>query len=514
VEARERLGPTALVRWLGIARAESERDGAPSTFEAAELRLESDAHSVQLLTIHKSKGLEFPIVYCPFLHDIRLPKHSDDAIDFHDSTDDYALKIDVDPSAGCPSLVAKEAEIRAEHQRLLYVALTRAKHRCSIVWGAIAGAKSSALAYTLHQASVKGFDDLDDKALRAELDKLAQSSGGTIGVYDLDLQPKPEPWTADGPGESRPLAARPYTRPRVDTWFRVGSFSALAQRDAEPVLSLDPEALGRDHDEADERAGIAAEPAPAAAQVPLHAFPRGAKAGTMLHEIFEDLDFTSTDAVALRTLVTQKLDGAGYSSAEHRDVLVQSLRTILDTPLDGAAVTLASVPRARRIDELEFVLPLGQSALTVPRLADAFAAHPGGTTPADYAARLRTLRFLPLRGFLKGFIDLVFQHEGRFYVVDYKSNHLGTDFANYDAPSMTHAMAHHDYFLQYHLYSVAVNRWLGRRLRGYDFEKHFGGVYYLFLRGMSADQPGRGVFFDRPPRARLEAISQALGGTR
>jgi exodeoxyribonuclease V beta subunit len=529
VEARERLGPMALVRWLGIARAEAERDDVVTTTEAAELRLESDAHAVQLLTIHKSKGLEFPIVYCPFLHDIRLPRKSDDAIDFHDPSDGHALKIDVHPLDGCASLEAKEAETRAESQRLLYVALTRAKHRCTIVCGGIRGADNSALAYALHQApsalsgaalvraTTERFHALDDHELRADLEALVRASEGTIGVRDLDLEPTVKPWDGEAsrvaPTE---LSARAYTRARVDTWFRVGSFTALAQRDPERAAHVvDPEALARDHDGADETDGRAASAAEGeAACVPLHAFPRGAKAGTMLHEVFEEHDFTSTDPAALRGLVVRKLEAAGYSSEALGDVLTDAMRSVLATPLDGGNLTLASIPRSRRLDELEFVLPVAHTtdAFTARRLASAFAATPGGSVPTDYAERLATLRFLPLRGFLKGFVDLVFEHEGRFHVVDYKSNYLGAYFANYDAASMTDAMVHHDYFLQYHLYSVALHEWLRRRLRGYDFEKHFGGVYYLFVRGMSAREPGKGIFFDRPPRERVNAISRALGG--
>jgi exodeoxyribonuclease V beta subunit len=115
---------------------------------------------------------------------------------------------------------------------------------------------------------------------------------------------------------------------------------------------------------------------------------------------------------------------------------------------------------------------------------------------------------------LKGFIDLVFEHDGRFYVVDYKSNHLGPMPRDYGASSLVEAMLHHDYFLQYHLYVVAVHRWLSRRLRDYDYERHFGGVYYLFARGMSAEHPGMGVFVDRPSHARTEALSRVLEGAQ
>jgi exodeoxyribonuclease V beta subunit len=124
---------------------------------------------------------------------------------------------------------------------------------------------------------------------------------------------------------------------------------------------------------------------------------------------------------------------------------------------------------------------------------------------------LEQLSFLPLRGFIRGFIDLVFEHEGRFYVVDYKTNHLGNQLLDYRPNRVSDAMVSGHYFLQYHLYALAVHRYLERRLRGYDYERHFGGVLYLFIKGMTPSSGMEsGVFFERPPRARLAQLSRAL----
>jgi exodeoxyribonuclease V beta subunit len=235
----------------------------------------------------------------------------------------------------------------------------------------------------------------------------------------------------------------------------------------------------------------------------------------MLHEVLEEHDFTTRDAVALRSLVTTKLAATGYAPEDWAEVLTRGLEAMLAAPLDAGGLTLGAVPRSRRMDELEFVFPVARGAadaVTARALADAFEAHPGGALPTAYASRVRSLRFVPLRGFLKGYIDLVFEHDGRFYVVDYKSNHLGATPADYRPPKLGDAMSHHDYFLQYHLYVLAVHRFLARRHRGYDYERHFGGVYYLFLRGMSPEHPGMGVFADRPPLPRIDAISAALSG--
>jgi exodeoxyribonuclease V beta subunit len=118
--------------------------------------------------------------------------------------------------------------------------------------------------------------------------------------------------------------------------------------------------------------------------------------------------------------------------------------------------------------------------------------------------------FLPLRGWLKGFIDLVFVHEGRYYLADYKTNHLGDTLPAFAPDRLAVAMAHSHYYLQYHLYSVALHRYLERRLPSYDYDRDFGGVYYLFIKGMTPEQPGSGVFYERPPRARIVALSERL----
>ncbi len=518
VASRDRLGKGALVRWLALTRAQVlDGDDVKDVPEATELRLESDAHAVKLLTIHKSKGLEFPIVYCPFLNGVRLPKEKDAVLDFHDPAAGHALTLDVQPKKDGASFLQKTKEVLAENQRLLYVALTRAKHRCVVVWGAINEAEASPFAYLLH-GGPEAYEEKTDAQLKADFAKLEKASGGAVRVVEIDREAEGEPWS-DPASASRaavPLAARPFARERVDRWFRIGSFTGLtrgAPGDAHGA-EIDPEAQGRDHDEVEERTSLLpAAPGASSEPVLMHAFPRGAKAGTTLHAVLEVVDFQSRDDAALRALIAAKLTEAGYADAEHGETLARGVRAMLDTPLDGG-LTLSAIPRAKRRDELAFVFPVANAqrgaVLSVGKLADVFDAHASPAVQEAYAASLRSLRFLPLRGFLKGFIDLVFEHEGRFYVVDYKSNHLGDKPEHYRGSCLAKAMAHHDYYLQYHLYVVAVHRWLRARLRGYDYDRHFGGVFYLFARGMSPDWPGRGVFADRPLRALVEALSEVM----
>jgi exodeoxyribonuclease V beta subunit len=178
---------------------------------------------------------------------------------------------------------------------------------------------------------------------------------------------------------------------------------------------------------------------------------------------------------------------------------------------------LQSIASERRLNELQFLFPVARAwsvdtaRLTSGALADAFARAGRWPIPDDYAQHIRDLGFAPLAGYLTGFIDLVFENDGLWYLVDYKSNHLGPRAEDYAPARLIDEMARHHYFLQYHLYVVALHRYLALRLGDYDYDRHFGGVYYLFLRGMSPRNPfRRGVFYDRPPRALIETLSERM----
>ena len=180
----------------------------------------------------------------------------------------------------------------------------------------------------------------------------------------------------------------------------------------------------------------------------------------------------------------------------------------------SAPFALGDIPNSDRLNEMEFFMPaqsIGTGAansLSPEHVGRAFADHPSPELLPNYAARLASLPFLPLEGLLKGYIDLVFRRDGRWYVADYKTNHLGDHVDDYDLPRLQHAMSHGHYYLQSHLYSVAVHRYLQSRQPGYDYDTHFGGILYLFIKGMKPGAaPPRGVYFEKPPQARLEALS-------
>ena len=535
-QIREHLGPAGLLRWLATVRREQDaRDEAGA--EAAQMRLESDDAAVKLVTIHKSKGLEYPIVYCPYLWDGKLLHESDQKTPmFHEPppSGDPQRKLDL----GSPDLALHvkyaEREAAAENLRLLYVALTRAKHQCVVVWGNVKDASTSALGYLLHQDGAESVDlheattarltGLDDAGMLADLEGLVAASKGTIAVETLSLDPgKPYvPVVTATPD----LEFRPISR-GLESFWRTSSFSGLiAGGSAETKLD---EGRDRDRDAVadDPRAEIDPDQAtsPEGERVLLHAFPRGARPGEMLHKVFEDIDFGASE-VDIAATAAMSLDHFQIAPpAEWKDLLGRAVHEALETRLraPGAAAdtvfALRDVPRKKRLNELEFIFPMGPASsapelrLTANALGDVFERHPSAAVPAGYAASLQRLAFPPLEGFLRGFIDLVFEHDGRYYVVDYKSNHLGALPADYGEAALTEAMAHHHYFLQYHLYVVAVHRYLAARLPGYDYDAHFGGVFYLFVRGMAPERgENAGVFADRPSRALVLALAALFSG--
>ncbi len=537
---RNRTGPLALLEWhRRMMQGERERSGLAAA--DVQIRLESDAHAVTLTTIHKSKGLEYPLVYCPFSWDGGLLRGLDkEHPRFHDDDHDRRLTLELGSDGAGPAdrhLERARAEALSEELRLLYVALTRAKHRVTVVWGSFATADTSALGYVLHQASgaltdgdlpaltSKSIKEASDAELRAKLGTLAEASGGAIEVRAVELQP-PRPWARAGAAVV-PLASRVLLRSPVETQ-RSSSFSRLA---AQPQLSA-PASEGIDRDEAAPLE--TSEHAPAdRARVPLADFEAGASFGHLVHAIYEHSDFRAAEANDLLPTVQAQLLEYGMT-ATPAEPLAAALFDTLRTPLATRGLALPSLsvigPDAK-VAELEFVFPLPEASapaaskqqdlfahtgvkhdFNAKRLAALFASKGESATERAYADRLRTLDFGGVSGFVRGFMDLVVEHAGRYYLVDYKSNHLGEHVDDYAFERLSHVMISHHYVLQATIYSVALHRYLQRRLPGYAYERNFGGVYYLFIRGMNPAHPlGAGVFAERPSPRLIAAFDGLLG---
>jgi exodeoxyribonuclease V beta subunit len=511
--AQGKLGIDGLLKWFA-----AQQQGAAEDQETQQIRLETDEKALKVVTVHKSKGLEFPIVFCPYVWHTVSPnqKHAT----FHDPQDKTVLIKDLgsEDLAGHQALELQES--LAEQCRLFYVALTRAKYRCYTCWGAISGAGLSAPAHLFHEVEVAGepdlagavrahFTGLSDTQILKDLNDLARSSEGTIEVLPLpaDSQELYRP-----PDQEAPVfSARRFSGEIARDWG-TASFSSWTAGGPHAVEMPDHDAV------LPAPAGAEAPELPAQAAKTIIDFPRGTRAGSCLHAVFEALDFAASGSPLAEELVGEQLDTFGFDRT-WRAPVCDMVRDVLATPLNGAGgtIVLGQLAGDRRLAEMEFNFPLGR--VTPHELKKVFAAHPAAPVSARFADQLGRLGFAPLRGMMKGFIDLVFEWGGRYYLLDWKSNYLGPGVEDYAQPALQKVMESSYYVLQYHLYAVALHRYLDARLPGYSYDQHFGGVFYIFLRGVNpARGPQFGVYHDKPPLGRIAALSALLSedsaGTR
>ncbi len=505
VATNQRLQVLGVLRALRLMRDDAALRGE-WVGEAHELRLETSENAVLLTTIHKSKGLEYPIVYVPFAWDGTLLRKEDkELLRFHDSDPNQTYTLDLGSEHQSAHVPAAEDEALAEGLRLVYVALTRAKHRVHVVVPSEQKTSffSSALAYLLtggggRSDAAARFKALSAHELRMALAALCEAAPSALSV--TTLRPRSDVTFSSQPKLTRKLEARSITR-GFDKALRTASFSSLTAfaRGHAPEQTADRD-LFTDGDSTDDLLST----------LVLDAFPRGAVAGQLMHEVLEHHDFAGERA-QLRVLVERAIVARAYAP-QLSEMLTQGLDQSLRTPLNEAGLRLADIRQAHRISEMEFMFPVA-SEITPRNLERLFRAHATGDASSALVSSLRGLTFEGLRGFLRGYIDLVFEHEGRFYIADYKSNRLGPRMDDYALSRMTDEMGRHQYFLQYHLYVLALHRHLRQRLSDYDYERHMGGVFYLFLRGMAPEHPlGRGVFFDRPPAALIAELDMLMGG--
>ena len=512
--------PEGLLRHLEVQR----RGGAGERGdEALQLRLESDQNLVQIVTVHKSKGLEYPVVFCPYLWDGRArsgDRHGEGR-HYHDDQGRAVLDLrgeTIDPA----EVQAIEAGVRLEHAaetlRLIYVALTRAVHRSYLVAGGYVNqsfgrASTGESGRSLLNWLVAGAGYSPQAWFKASLEPAElirqwRSLDGRPGIRVARLPDSPGRPLARAGADPDSLTVPPPPAAIPQPW-RISSFSGLSHGATSEQAASDHDARAQGGPFGPPSATSFGLPAEIPARDILR-FPRGAEAGDCIHKVFEGIDFT--DPASWRSAIDRALAAhpqrlPGRDEANPQAVLADMLHGLVGAVLATElrpGLRLETVPWQRRLTELEFNLP-------APRLA------PGELN--DWLGRLGypgpRLGFQTLRGYLKGFIDLVFEHDGRFYLLDWKSNHLGHDAAAYDQAALARAMAGHGYHLQALLYALALDRYLGQRLPDYDFERHFGGVLYLFVRGVrphwqSPDGRPAGVLFHRPEAATLASLSALL----
>ena len=616
-------GEQALIRYLA---EQCQEAGGGGRDDARQIRLESDADLVQVVTVHKSKGLEYPLVFLPFAADFRPTTAKDLPLKWHDDRGELQLTL----SDAGEALERADRERLGEDLRKLYVALTRARYATWVGLAPIAELERGAFGYLLG-----GGEPRSPSAWATALEDLRGECA------DLALVPDPAPTSArfraeEAPGwtgsarDSRPVVTAPWWIASYSAICRTVSRSVLGEGEAldmaddmvgvgldgsgspatpsrqvgaaetateerflemralgtstpAPVLGSDawpevgpdawpevgpdarqqagpdawpevgpvawpevgpdarqevgPEAwpeIGPDAQqkvvpdvwpvgvaqsgalEGQRTGGAGAEPPGAGTGTSVpdspHAFPRGPEAGTFLHDLLEwsatqGFGAIAADPARLRDTVARRCRLRGWE--EWIEPLTAWLLRILTQPLplQGPSAVAESAPRladlTTAVTELEFWLATQAVEVgTIDRLVSA-ATLDGAPRPALQPARLH--------GMLKGFMDLVFAHQGRYYVADYKSNWLGPDASAYSPAALRGAILHARYELQYVLYLLALHRLLKSRLPDYDYDRHVGGAVYLFLRGI--DGPCQGIHLERPPRDLIETLDDLFRGT-
>ena len=535
--ATEQMGATALTAWLRERVAEAARENGD---EERSRRLESDAEAVQVLTVHRSKGLEFPVVYYPDLWEPSpTPRNDRPApVVFHDDDGRRTIDVGLEGPQWSGHVAKATEEQRGEDLRLAYVALTRAKHQAVVWWAGSFDSRNAALTRLLFSrdeagnvaASARNLPtDAEATARFGELESAAPGRVSVSGsvVHGID------PWEGTVSAGAR-LSASSFER-SLDWWWRRTSYSDITAGTYEARVASEPEEEVVE-DEATlfgPEIGVGGE-LDALRAVPslLSDMPVGVEVGTLVHGVFEAADFAAEDLE--RELAEQVAAAQARRRVDLGDEAsaVAGLRAALETPLGPAVggIRLCDVARADRLDELDFELPLvggdqpSGPALTLSAIADVLRTHAAPDDPlAGYADSLADpgLR-ASVRGYLTGSIDLAMRVDsGRFAIVDYKTNWLAAPGEELTAwhhrpDALTAEMWHAHYGLQAILYVVALHRYLRWRLPGYSAETHMAGVLYLFVRGMTGsgtpvvDGMPCGVFTWQPPAALVEALSDVL----
>ncbi|MEX0869767.1 MAG: 3'-5' exonuclease, partial [Nitriliruptoraceae bacterium] len=493
--SRRHLGPAALLQWL-----RRQRDRVDDRTDDSELRLDRDDDAVQVLTVHRAKGLQFPVVFSPFLWTGAVRRTADAVVRVRDDIEGGMI-VDIGfDDAVAPRdrhVVLARRQQWQEDIRLAYVALTRARHRNVVHFGSIAGASGTGLHRLLlasrPNGDVTSFEPdattMSDDELRDQLDRF---TGAAITVTDAPADVRGVPWQDEH--RDRPhVHLRTVQRPLDRQWQRT-SFTRLVHT---PVAGADEHA--GDFDETAQTEVQDTDVHGPVDEVPLARFPRGPAVGTAVHRMLEHLDFADGGRDHLVAHVDRF---AREFTGDERRQLVDGVARALVTPLGGTLgdIALAAIARSDRRDELSFDLPVaggvrGGPAVSLHALADVFAAHDGATDAplGPLADRLRRRPDHRFRGMLTGSIDLVARVGDRYFLADYKTNWLGSrdaagveqsTVADYHLDRIRDVMVTHDYVLQYHLYLVALHRYLRLRLADYDYDTHIAGAAYLFLRGM------------------------------
>lgn len=457
------------IRWLSGQRA-----GPFGGDESTIVRLDRETNVVRIATVHRAKGAQYPVVFCPFLWRSYNPPRQ--YVEVHE---EGQLVLDFGTGQQDQRRGTEKAERISENSRLAYVALTRAQASCYVPWSieSSSGTAESGLSHLLNPEHAGSFGippgKPDYPALRDQFLQGFAAAGATVLT---------QPPTFSGRLDSEvswPLHKTPLIRPQRH--WQVTSYSSLfsgagQDRDIDETVSMEP----------------------AMVTVPdfsIFSLPAGPQTGLMMHELLENLTSFSMDIAGLEKQAVHYLQRYNLDR-RFAPALGANMHILLNQPLGPDQLVLSQLPRVDRLTEMEFHLNL-------PGL------NPGDLWPlvrCESAPEYFDCR--RVSGFLHGFVDLVVKWQGRYWVIDYKSNHLGQSAPDYHPDQLLKDVRLHDYDFQYHLYLLALDQHLQQALPDYHFDNHMGGVLYLYMRGI--DSAGGGVHYYQPSSAILASMRKLL----
>ncbi|MDJ0622090.1 MAG: exodeoxyribonuclease V subunit beta [Desulfocapsaceae bacterium] len=480
------FGPLQLLQWL-------RRNMKQPTGEN-EQRLESDEQAVRIITMHASKGLEYPIVFCPSLwyRSSRLEGEQERIV----CREESGLVLDLGSEHFEGRSEETLVEEMAEELRLCYVAVTRAKLRCYIAWcdhkgrkGGPADSFYSGLGYLLFPQGRVSFDEQQQV-----LEEMGRKSYATYQQISTATKLKIASFREIDNKDS--LKRRIRQRGPLYASHQMTSYSALVSGGGHD---------GRDEDflEVDTQVSFTI-PEDRTLAIPFATLPFGPNFGNIVHDILESIPFSALQEPDTRqeeiTAICQK-----YGIEVDLPLLLEMLRTVVTSPLNSTV----------KKSEKEFTLAQLNESRCVKEMGFYFHLAKGNTTDINrLLADVKTVGLVnekDITGYLTGFIDLVFAHNEKFYIIDYKTNYLGETADSYSQVNLVKAMAGHNYGLQYYLYTLVIHRYLKNVMPDYDYDVHFGGIYYLFVRGM--DGGPKGVFYDKPEQAKLVELARCFEDT-
>lgn len=495
-EKEGKFDPNSLYSWFVDEMVDPDKDDEKT------LLLESDQNLVKISTIHNSKGLEFPVVFCPTLWGVRGGNNKDLLIEYHDEENDPVILCD-QQNGEERDLAEYQSNLEntAEEVRKYYVAVTRAKYLCVIPWANHADSLRSGLALSLiaseylpdiikNSTKLKSNTDFTNDSILNLFNELEQKSDGSIELIikeeDEIGQSSPHPFTES----SKELQVSSYNgRQVLNIQRRVESFSSLTSHNAEPgepdydqVMESYFTAMNKEKEDIRD--------------LNIFTFPRGATAGTAIHKLFEDKKFRFDTALHNdHDLIIEKVLDQYQIDQKWKTVTQNMIRNVVSADIPG--LNLGEVKEDEQLREMEFHFKAQQPSLE--NILKIIRSEGG----------VQHVSKNDLQSFLTGFIDLIVRQNGKYFIVDYKSNYLGDTLEDYGQERLKEEIYNASYDLQYHLYTVALVKYLKSRIKEFSYETDFGGVAYLFVRGMRKGKEN-GVWFHKPDAAVMELLMNEL----